>query len=70
MLTSLQSIPNNNAITVLKRFYVDFCISTVHWLYKIVLDLNNSLLERNAADLDLRPLMLKDSGTNILYSWF
>ena len=33
-------------------------------------DLNDSLLERDAADLNSRPLIPKDSGTDILYSWF
>ena len=55
---------------VLKYFYTDFCISTVYQFYKIVLNLNDFLLECNAANLDLRPLIFKDGGTNILYNQF
>ena len=64
------NIPNNSTIIVLKHFYVDFYISTVYWLYKIVPNLNNSRLERSAASLDLRPLKPKNSSTNILRYWF
>ena len=55
---------------VLKHFYIGFCVNTIHWLYEIVLDLNNSPPKHNAASLDPRPLTPEDGGTNILRSWF
>ena len=55
---------------VLKHFYVGFYVSTVRWLYKIILDLDDSLLERSAASPDLRPLKPEDGGIDILHSWF
>ena len=55
---------------VLKHFYTDFCVSTIYWLYKIVLDLNNSPLECSTTGLNLRPLKTEDGSTDILYSWF
>ena len=55
---------------VLKHFYAGFCTNTIHQLYKIIPDLNNSPLKCNTASLNPRPLTPKDSGTNILYNWF
>jgi len=69
-ISAFQRIPNDSAVMVLKHFYMGFCTSTVHQLYEIVLDLNNSPPEHSAASLDLRSLMPEDGGTNILYNWF
>ena len=69
-ISAFQRIPDDSAVMVLKHFYAGFCASTVHRLYEIVLDLNDSPPERSTASLDPRPLTPEDGGTNILRSWF
>ncbi|KAF2175897.1 hypothetical protein K469DRAFT_609184 [Zopfia rhizophila CBS 207.26] len=66
-INSLQNMPDDGTILVLKHFYTDLCADAVRRLYKIVPDLYDGA---PASSPDLKSPTPKDGGTDILRAWF
>ncbi|KAF2027120.1 hypothetical protein EK21DRAFT_115122 [Setomelanomma holmii] len=67
-IESLQGMPDDGAILVLKHFYLDLCADSIRRLYTIVPDLSDApkqVRSPNPADEDVH-----DNGTDIVRAWF
>ena len=65
-IDSLQNMPDDGTILILKHFYKDLCDEAVRRLYSIVPDLNDTV---NPAGSPLKEPAL-DMGTDIMRAWF
>ena len=65
-IDSLQELPDDGTILVLKHFYTDLCADAVRRLYKIVPDLNDA---GSPSSPQKNPIP-RDGGTDILRAWF
>jgi hypothetical protein len=67
-IDSLQGMPDDGAILVLKYFYLDLCADSIRRLYTIVPDLSDSPKRPGSpAPSDQPP---PDTGTDIIRAWF
>lgn len=65
---SLQGMPDDGAILVLKHFYLDLCADSIRRLYAIVPDLNDA--PSKAGSPSNNDPSVHDSGTDIVRAWF
>lgn len=65
-INSLQNMPDDGTILILKHFYSDLCSEGVRRLYAVVPDLNDSPKGHGSPIKDANP----DSGTDIVRAWF
>lgn len=66
-IDSLQGMPDDGTILILKHFYVDLCADSVRRLYSIVPDLNDSPKRPNSP---VKEQKVMDAGTDIVRAWF
>lgn len=67
-IDSLQGMPDDGTILVLKHFYQDLCADSVRRLYSIVPDLDDS--RKQASSPDQKEQTPPDNGTDIIRAWF
>lgn len=67
-IDSLQGMPDDGTILILKHFYLDLCADSIRRLYSIVPDLNDSKKRNDSPSEKYQPVM--DTGTDILRAWF
>ncbi|KAH7070148.1 hypothetical protein FB567DRAFT_573641 [Paraphoma chrysanthemicola] len=65
---SLQGMPDDGAILVLKHFYLDLCADSIRRLYAIVPDLSDA--PRGPVSPSHSDSYVQDSGTDIVRAWF
>ncbi|CAI6331829.1 unnamed protein product [Periconia digitata] len=65
-IDSLQGMPDDGTILILKHFYRDLCAEGVRRLYSIIPDLNDSARRPGSPVKDA----VQDSGTDIIRAWF
>ncbi|KAF1953675.1 hypothetical protein CC80DRAFT_494275 [Byssothecium circinans] len=65
-IDSLQGMPDDGTILILKHFYRDLCIEGVRRLYSIIPDLNDAVRRPGSPVKD----PVQDSGTDIIRTWF
>lgn len=67
-IESLQGMPDDGTILILKHFYMDLCSDSIRRLYGIVPDLNDSPKRSESPSEKNYPV--EDAGTDILRAWF
>lgn len=67
-ISSLESMPDDGTILILKHFYLDICADSIRRLYSIVPDLNDSRKPSDSPSDRDQPVA--DTGTDILRAWF
>jgi hypothetical protein len=67
-IDSLQGMPDDGAILVLKHFYLDLCADSIRRLYTIVPDLSDSPKRPGSTAPSGQPP--PDTGTDIIRAWF
>ncbi|OAL52599.1 hypothetical protein IQ07DRAFT_505038 [Pyrenochaeta sp. DS3sAY3a] len=67
-MESLQGMPDDGTILILKHFYVDLCNEIIRRLYKIVPDLDDS--PKRAKSPNSADTVHDDHGTDIVRAWF
>jgi len=67
-IDSLQGMPDDGTILVLKHFYQDLCADSVRRLYSIVPDLDDSRKQTDSPQQKEQTTV--DNGTDIIRAWF
>jgi hypothetical protein len=68
LIGSLQGMPDNGAILVLKHFYLDLCADSIRRLYTIVPDLSDG--SKKVGSPSPADQAANDNGTDIVRAWF
>ncbi len=69
-IESLQGLPDDGTILILKHFYMDLCADSIRRLYTIVPDLNDGPQWSESGKEIQNVSLVDDAGTDILRSWF
>ncbi|CAO2658311.1 Nn.00g060340.m01.CDS01 [Neocucurbitaria sp. VM-36] len=67
-INSLEGMPDDGTILILKHFYLDLCADSIRRLYYIVPDLNDSPKGPGSPRIKDQPTA--DHGTDIVRAWF
>lgn len=67
-IESLQGLPDDGTILILKHFYMDLCADSIRRLYTMVPDLDDS--RQWTTSENPKGFPVDDAGTDILRSWF
>jgi len=67
-INSLEGMPDDGTILILKHFYMDLCADSIRRLYNIVPDLDDS--RRPSDSHDGEDASAADAGTDIIRAWF